>query len=78
MSDGIGVALPEVMMRGLITECDFEECECAFPGIVRYYRELKVKPETFLELVWSFIQRERSCSEAVAVASRPAIRASAR
>jgi hypothetical protein len=66
------------MMRGLITECDFEECECAFPGIVRYYRELQVKPETFLELLWSFIHREHACSEPVAVASRPAISVSVR
>lgn len=61
------------MMRGMITERDFEECECAFPGIVRYYRELKVKPETFLELLWGFIHQECRCSEAVPVASRPAI-----
>lgn len=75
---GIAVALPEVMLRGLITEQDFEECECAFPGISRYYRELKVKPETFLELLWAFVHRERSCSETVAVASRPAIRVAIR
>jgi len=61
------------MMRGMITECDFEECECAFPGIVRYYRELQVKPETFLELLWGFIHQEHCCSESVPVASRPAI-----
>lgn len=66
------------MMRGLITECDFEECECAFPGIVRYYRELKVKPETFLELLWGFLHGEQACSEAVPVASRLARSASAR
>jgi hypothetical protein len=66
------------MMRGLITECDFEECECAFPGIVRYYREMKEKPETFLELLWAFMHRECTHVEPVAVASRPAIRASAR
>ena len=66
------------MMRGLITECDFEECECAFPGIVRYYRELKVKPDTFLELLWSYLHRERACTETVPVASRPAISASHR
>lgn len=66
------------MMRGMITERDFEECECAFPGIVGYYRELQVKPETFLELLWGFIHQECSCSEAVPVASRPAIPFSAR
>jgi hypothetical protein len=66
------------MMRGMITERDFEECECTFPGIIRYYRELKVKPETFLELWWGFIHHECACSEAAPVASRPAISASAR
>ena len=66
------------MMRGMITEGDFEECECAFPGIVRYYRELEVKPETFLELLWGFIHRDRGCTETVQVASRPAIRAAIR
>ena len=65
-------------MHGMITERDFEECECAFPGIVRYYRELKVKPETFLELLWGFIHQECSSSPAVAVASRPAIPVSVR
>jgi hypothetical protein len=73
MVPGIRVALPVIMMRGLITECDFDEVECAFPGIVRYYRELKVKPETFLELLWSFIHQDCACSDSVAVASRPAI-----
>jgi hypothetical protein len=66
------------MMRGMITERDFEECECAFPGIVRYYREMKEKPETFLELLWSFLHQECTCSEPVPVASRPAMRASIR
>lgn len=60
-------------MRGIITEIDFEECECAFPGIVRYYRELKTKPETFLELLWGFIHQDCACSESVPVASRAAI-----
>jgi len=66
------------MMRGVITEHDFEECECAFPGIVRYYRELKVKPATFLELLWGFIHQECPCAETVPVASRPAISAAVR
>jgi hypothetical protein len=66
------------MMRGMITETDFEDCECAFPGIVSYYRELKVKPETFLELLWGFMHRECGCSETVAVAARPAIPAALR
>lgn len=62
----------------MITELDFDEVECAFPGIVRYYRELKVKPDTFLELLWGFIHRECVCSEKVPVASRPAISVTAR
>jgi hypothetical protein len=66
------------MLRGIITEIDFEECECAFPGIVGYYRELKVKPETFLELLWGYVQRDCRCSETVAVAPRPAISAARR
>jgi hypothetical protein len=73
--DGIEVALPRDIMRGLITELDFDEVECAFPGIVRYYRELKEKPATFLELLWGFIHADCGCSEPVAVASRPAMRA---
>lgn len=63
------------MLHGIITEIDFEEVECAFPGIVRYYRELKVKPGTFLELLWAFVHRDCACSEPVPVASRPAISA---
>jgi len=55
-------------MRGYITELDFEKCEQAFPGIVRYYRALKDKPSTFLELVWGYTHRECGCSEAVRVA----------
>ena len=66
------------MMRGMITERDFEECECAFPGIVRYYRELQVKPETFLELLWGFIHHQCECADTVPVAPRPAIRAAIR
>ena len=28
------------MMRGMVTECDFEAAECAFPGIVSYRCEI--------------------------------------
>jgi hypothetical protein len=66
------------MLRGVITDVDFEECECAFPGIVRYYRELKEKPDTFLELLWGFMHQECTCTESVPVAARPAMRAAAR
>jgi hypothetical protein len=66
------------MLRGLITERDFELCDKAFPGIVRYYRELKDKPCTFLELLWGFTHQDHSCAEAVPVASQGAIRVVAR
>jgi len=65
-------------MRGMITEVDFEECECAFPGIIRYYTDLKDKPETFLELLWGYLHRECGCAEAAQVASRAAIPVRAR
>jgi hypothetical protein len=63
------------MMRGYITEIDFEKVEQAFPGIVRYYRELKDKPATFLELVRGFLHREGVCAETVQVAAKAAMRA---
>jgi hypothetical protein len=63
------------MMRGYITEIDFEKVDEAFPGIVRYYRELKDKPATFLELVWGFTHREGACAEALAVAPTVTIHA---
>ncbi len=50
------------MLRGLITERDFAECDRAFPGIVHYYLELQDKPRTFLELVWSFTRCRCACS----------------
>jgi hypothetical protein len=65
-------------MRGYITEIDFEKCEQAFPGIVRYYRELEEKPETFLELVWGYTHRECHCSETLRVAPLVAIPARSR
>jgi hypothetical protein len=66
------------MMRGYITEIDFEKVEQAFPGIVRYYRELKDKPSTFLELVWGFTHRDGVCAETVAVAAKVAINVAVR
>jgi hypothetical protein len=66
------------MLRGFITEIDFDEVDRCFPGIVRYYRELKEKPLTFLELLWSFSHRDCSCVESVPVASQPASRVAAR
>jgi hypothetical protein len=59
-------------MRGFITEKDFDTVDECFPGIVRYYRELKDKPTTFLELLWGFTHRECGCPETVVVAAPPA------
>ena len=65
-------------MRGYITEIDFDMVDECFPGIVRYYRELKDKPATFLELVWGFTHREGVCAETVAVAAKVAVNVAAR
>jgi hypothetical protein len=65
-------------MRGFITEKDFEKVDECFPGIVRYYRELKEKPHTFLELLWGFMHQECGCPETVKVASAPASTLTAR
>ena len=50
-------------MRGFITELDFEAVETSFPGIVRYYRELQLKPTTFLELLWGFTHQSQCLLE---------------
>lgn len=60
-------------MRGYITEIDFAIVDEAFPGIVRYYRELKDKPTTFLELVWEFTHRDGVCAQTLPVASNVAM-----
>ena len=65
-------------MRGFITELDFDKVEQAFPGIVGYYRELKEKPCTFLELLWGFTHRECQGGQVVQVAPVPASRNVAR
>jgi hypothetical protein len=65
-------ALSDGMMYGFITEIDFELCDEAFPGIVRYYRELKDKPRTFLELFWAYTHSSCSMSEPCPVANLPA------
>jgi hypothetical protein len=46
-------------MRGFITDSDFDLIDQCFPGIKRYYRDLKEKPKTFLELMWSFTHQEQ-------------------
>jgi hypothetical protein len=66
------------MMRGFITESDFDQVDECFPGIVRYYRELKEKPKTFLELLWGFTHQKCGCVEAIPVASQAASRVVAR
>ncbi len=45
-------------MRGLITETHFEMAERWYPGIRDLYAELDEKPQTFLQLVWEYEQRE--------------------
>jgi hypothetical protein len=56
-------------MRGYITEVDFPICEEAFPGIVHYYEALEVKPRTFLELLWDFMNRCDDAEEPAALAA---------
>jgi hypothetical protein len=41
-------------MVGLIDESHFAAAERCFPGIRRFYDRLRVKPATFLELVWQY------------------------
>jgi hypothetical protein len=52
-----GLASPMLMptvMSGLVTERDFREAEAEFPGIVVFYRQLRRKPATFLDLLRLF------------------------
>jgi hypothetical protein len=46
------------VMRGLVTERDFEEAEACFPGIVRFYRQMPQKPRTFLDLMRLYLAQE--------------------
>jgi len=50
-------------MRGLVTERDFGQAESAFPGIRRFYEELKLKPATFLQLVWQYVNRDVTATQ---------------
>jgi hypothetical protein len=50
-------------MRGCITEVDFDEADRCFPGIANFYRGLRSKPKTFLELVWAFLDESGRCGE---------------
>jgi hypothetical protein len=66
LGGGTADALPPCM-RGYITEANFEECEEEFPGIVDFYRNLAVKPRTFLELMHAYLDREsRLCARSPA------------
>ena len=65
-------------MRGYITEIDFEQVDEAFPGIIIYYKQLRTKPTTFLELLWGFTHREQLCAETVQIVAGQRPRASAR
>jgi hypothetical protein len=47
-------------MSGFITERNFEDAEAAFPGIVRFYRELPMKPRTFLDLMRLYLECDDS------------------
>ncbi len=40
---------------GFISEKNWKEIEEAFPGIYNYYKKLREKPKTFLELQWRFV-----------------------
>jgi hypothetical protein len=59
-------------MRGIITEVDCEAIDQCFPGIMRYYRELKDKPKTFLELLWRYMERRSGATVAAPEATESA------
>jgi hypothetical protein len=46
--------LDERPVVGRITEKHLAAAEETFPGIARVYRSLRVKPATFLDLVWMY------------------------
>ena len=41
-------------MQGFITETELGQADEVFPGIVRFFESLAIKPRTFLELVSLF------------------------
>jgi hypothetical protein len=53
------------IVRGLITERDFNEAESEFPGITKVYGGLSVKPATFLELLHVYLFDPRHENEPV-------------
>jgi hypothetical protein len=60
------------MLLGFITELDFDTIEREFPGIFRLYRQLRPRPQTFLELFWAYVHRPAEPSSPVV--SRPPLR----
>ena len=44
----------EPTIKGMITIKDVKAIEKTFPGIMAFYRTMKEKPTTFLELEWKF------------------------
>ena len=58
-------------MQGRITETHLPMAEKTFPGIGQMYRDLEVKPATFLQLVWIYeAAREKAATTARRVARR--------
>ena len=51
---GTGCAHSRHRVQGRITERQLPLAERSFPGISRFYAELRDKPVTFLQLVWAF------------------------
>ena len=51
-------------MVGLITEKDFTIVEKVFPGIRALYAHLKIKPKTFLELEWQYLEKSKPTKRA--------------
>ena len=66
--------LVRLSMQGLITERHFESAEKTFPGIREFYRALRCKPATFLELVWEYERHAARPSERTGKRRRHAAR----
>lgn len=50
-------------MSGFITERDLQEAEALFPGIEAFYRGLREKPATFLDLLRLYSGRLQSAGD---------------
>jgi hypothetical protein len=53
-----------MVMRGFITERNFEQAETEFPGIVALYEHMTVKPPTFLDLVRVYLEEPTTRDDA--------------